>query len=346
MPIIRATNGHRYEVAPDVLEAALQDEVQWAEKLKTALEKEAAYTEDTHKKLAREMEEIEARLGNFRGGTIFDHMRSIFDDAVPRGYDHALHFPALLAQYVRYAYNEPIQQWIPPPDIQSRDTSPVLAALPAVRARAHSPPAPVRNPAPPAKGKGKETEKQQRASSKSKVQLPAADHRAEDGEYDPVNDAAMGEAGPSKTKTGRRSTRPPKSKPTIGEATDGEKVDTPIHCVPACDKCHKLGRECYKKTSRSACFSCHDLKHKCVSQEVAARANENGGGKESGNVRQQRPRIVTIISPGNAGEFAAAGAFFFFLYPSPLAHFVDVQINIPPLILRGGWRLPSGRTGS
>jgi hypothetical protein len=133
MAIIRTTNGHNYKVSKEALAAALKEEEKWAGKLREALVGGAAYDEKKHRELAEEIELIEAKLGNY-SGTIFDHVRSIFDDTVTRGFQHELHFPQLIAQYTRYGFGNPPEQWVPPPDVQSRDNTPeLLPAAPAPR---------------------------------------------------------------------------------------------------------------------------------------------------------------------------------------------------------------------
>jgi hypothetical protein len=125
MAIIRATNGLTYKVSNNQLAAALKEEEMWAGKLREALGDRVAYNEEKHRELAEEMDLIETRLGNYTG-TIFDHVRSIFDDTKTRGFKHDLHFPQLVAQYKRYGFMEAPEQWVPPPDIQSREGSPAL----------------------------------------------------------------------------------------------------------------------------------------------------------------------------------------------------------------------------
>jgi len=134
MAIIRTTSGYTHKVSNKDLAVSLQEEEAWAMKLRQALVHGAAYDEDKHCQLAKEMDSIEERLGNYAGGTIFDHIRSIFDDAATRGFQHDLHFPELLNQYRRYGFGEPPKQWIPPHDAQSRCPSPLLppVATPAL----------------------------------------------------------------------------------------------------------------------------------------------------------------------------------------------------------------------
>jgi hypothetical protein len=131
MAIVRTTNGHTYKVSEEDLAAAMKEEEKWAGKLREALVCGAAYNERKHNELAEEMKSIESKLGNYAGGTIFDHVRSIFDDAATRGFRHGLHFPELVIQYTRYGFGDTPEQWIPPPDIQSRDGTPVIPPLPS-----------------------------------------------------------------------------------------------------------------------------------------------------------------------------------------------------------------------
>jgi hypothetical protein len=148
MAIIRTTNGHKYKVSKEKLAAALKEEEKWAGKLREALVGGAAYDEKKHRELAEEMELIEEQLGDY-SGTIFDHVRSIFDDTVTRGFQHELHFPQLIAQYTRYGFGNPPEQWVPPPDVQSRDNTPELlppAPVPRPTTRSNQQPAGRRKP--------------------------------------------------------------------------------------------------------------------------------------------------------------------------------------------------------
>lgn len=127
MAVIRVTNGLTYTVSDKDLDAALKEEELWAGKFREALGDRATYDGEKHRELAAEMDLIETRLGNYTG-TIFDHVRSIFDDIVTRGFKHDLHFPLLVAQYRRYGFGEPPEQWVPPPSIQRLDAPPSPAA--------------------------------------------------------------------------------------------------------------------------------------------------------------------------------------------------------------------------
>jgi len=106
------TNGFTHEVSGATLDTALMEEEMWATRLREALQKGGGYSEKKHKEL--HMEEIEAWLGNYAKGTIFDHVRLIVDDAFTRGFQRDLHFPQLVHQYTRYANKEPPKQWQPP----------------------------------------------------------------------------------------------------------------------------------------------------------------------------------------------------------------------------------------
>jgi hypothetical protein len=190
MAIIRITNGHRYTVSGEALDAALEEEEIWAGRLREALLNGVVYSEEKHKEFAKDMEEIEARLGNYTKGTIFDHVRSIFDDSVTRGFQHDLHYPQLVDQYRRYATRQPPKQWTPPPDIASRESSPVLPMADGRHSRVS------RNsqvPAPPIKQKARPAIKRRDGTMPKKVVPKEVIHLDSD---ENINEAAPSKAIP------------------------------------------------------------------------------------------------------------------------------------------------------
>lgn len=82
MAIIRKDNGHMHMVSGINLESALGQEETWARELREALAELVAYNKRKHEEFAWKMDTIEGLLGNYSSSTIFDHVQSIFDDAV------------------------------------------------------------------------------------------------------------------------------------------------------------------------------------------------------------------------------------------------------------------------
>ena len=269
------------------------------------------------------MTRIEALLGNYLGGTIFDHVRSIFDDTVTRGFQHSLHFPQLIDQYQRYATCVPPQQWVPPPDVHSRDASPVLPPAIPRRGLPTSPNPPGTSIPPPVagasrKGKGKvngkalEAQKPTRADeggdSEAEIEevVPIATVRvksktpkAKNSDPPPHNGSpeVEGKAGSSKQKS-----RPPlKSKATIGQITNKDQPPAPrlprgaILSAPPCTRCSKSQRECWvvpKGSGKATCLTCRKAKMQCdldvpavdVEDEKSART-----GKAPSSANSNRP---------------------------------------------------------
>ena len=332
MAIICKTNGHKYMVSGANLNAALDQEESWAAQLREALATPASYGEKTHQKLADSMERIEALLGNYSEGTIFDHVRSIFDDTVTRGFQHSLHVPQLINQFHRYATRAPPQQWVPPPDVQSRNASPVLppanlrrgpptgpnpsgASIPPLAAgasgkrkgKASVKGVEAKKPTPADKEGDSEndseepvpvtTVKVKSKAPKVKIPDPTPHHSSPEGE---------GRAGPSK----RKSRPSAKSKSMIGQITDEDRPTIPhpaqgaILSTPPCTRCSKGQRDCWvipKGSGKAACLGCRKAKMRCDLDGPAPDDEEKEGSRAKRVPRRAAP---TPIVPGAVGEYA------------------------------------------
>lgn len=245
MVIIRATNGHNYTVSDNDLASAMLEEETWAAEFRQALLDEAAYDELKHRDLAIEMNSIEARLGNYSGGTIFDYVRSIFDDILTRGFKHNLHFPQLLFQYRSYGFGEPPEQWVPPPDIQSRDASPVLP--PAGTPTALNP-----------------------TNSPTLIPTLCLQPLATSG-FGTNSDQIV--AGPSKEPTPSQFStfgKVKKSNTSASEVNSNNRPDDipagATELRPGCSRCQGAGSQCWvlrRDTRKAACHECRKVKMKC-----------------------------------------------------------------------------------
>jgi hypothetical protein len=289
MTIIRTNNGYNYNVSDNDLAAAMQDEEAWATRLRQALVNKGAYDEVVHTQLADEMDSIEARLGNYAGGTIFDHVRSIFDDAATRGFQHDLHFPQLLIQYRRYGFREHPEQWVPPPDVQSRDLSPVLS-----RAATKTPPRPSRSPTPRAKlhflppaASGSATKTGQTLAGRSEVLQPELSTSRTKPEVGTTKSAAPKDTGD----------RP-------GYVPAGA-----TKLQPGCSRCEGAARPCWvlRKTKKKvACYDCRKLRMKCDLCD-----NDLADGEDTKEVpppkKSSQPRLkdtTTAAAPEEQAEVA------------------------------------------
>jgi hypothetical protein len=270
MAIIRTSNGYTHKVSDIDLAVAMKEEEAWAKKLRQALV-DKAYDENTHRELAKEMEAIEARLGNYTGGTIFDHVRSIFDDAVTRGFQHDLHFPQLLIQYKRYGFGEPPEQWVPPPDVQSRDTSPVL--FPAVT---QTSPHPTRL-APPGESN--------HLPSPIDAYRPATKDRKtlSNRNNPPPSSLQEPESSTSATKAKANSKEPKIARitPDVRVITVQRPGNVPadaIRYLPGCSRCRTSQRSCWvrhKSTSKPACYGCRYGRTSCDITETFISGDHN-----------------------------------------------------------------------
>jgi len=304
MGIIRTTNGHTYKVSNNDLAAALQEKEKWAGKLRDALRVAAAYKEGTHSQLAEEMESIEARLGNYAGGTIFDHVRSIFNDTAVRGFQHALHFPELVNQYRRYGTSKPPNQWHPPPDAQSRDPSPAAFHPSPTQSHVQTPNLPPVTTSGPAAISQPTTVRMQ-------PQRSATQHLK-------GNLAAQTIARMVKFKT-----------PPYNDHSDDVPSDA-IRYEPGCSRCQGAKRECWalhKNNKKPACYGCRHLKMKCDLVDQAF--DKEDDTKEAGpSNHKQKPRRkpATVVAPGAPGEYGGQSLF------PPITH---------PLLTRGSFIPPS-----
>jgi hypothetical protein len=256
MAIIRTNNGYNYKVSDNDLAAALEEEERWARRLREALVHKGTYDGVVHIRLADEMNSIEARLGNYAGGTIFDHVRSIFDDAATRGFQYDLHFPQLLIQYRRYGFGEPPEQWVPPPDVQSRNLSPIIS--PASR---ETPPRPTGSPTPVTKlhlllppTAGSATRTVQTLANRSEALVPSLP-QPESSTSNSKSKIATTELTAPKVRKGHNSNDRP-----------GDVPETATKLQPGCSRCEGAAKPCWvlRKTKKKvACYGCRRLRMKC-----------------------------------------------------------------------------------
>jgi hypothetical protein len=320
MAIIRASNGYTHKVSDTDLAVAMQEEEAWAKKLRQALVDKAAYDENTHRELAKEMEAIEARLGNYTGGTIFDHVRSIFDDAVIRGFQHDLHFPQLLIQYKRYGFGEPPEQWVPPPDVQSRDTSPVL--FPAAT---QTSPHPTRSAPPGESNRLPSPIDAYRPATRARKTISNRNNPLLPSFQQPGSSTSGTEAKANWKETAVTSTKHQAAMMNDLDTPDDRPRDVPAGAIkhqPGCSRCRGVARACWvfhKNSKKVACYSCRALKMKC---DVDGQVLDDDLTKEMPPPKKPRqpPRKETMAL-GEPGVCAGN---------SPLIHFISFQGLIPP----------------
>ncbi|KIM34595.1 hypothetical protein M413DRAFT_33169 [Hebeloma cylindrosporum] len=312
MAIIRKTNGRTHTVTPANLESALRREEAWAGRFREALLDPGSYDEHKHVQFREDMEKVENLLGNFSGGTIFDHLRSIFDDSVTRGFVHDLHFPQLVEQYRRYAVQEPPQQWIPPLDVQSRDPTPELIPPP---------------PKKPVRGEqnagSRQNDDTHRAPAAAKGKGRASAHPVAPPPHSPIPiDSDDEKPGPSNKRKPRGGA--PKSKMKADtDPEDVEDVDPDaeddlkgaIHVSPGCIRCQKADQKCLvipKGTKKAACRFCRQQKMKCENEAiqdwpVAAPKTKGRKSEQKQLPAPKKPvrvrKAPTFVAPGEAGEY-------------------------------------------
>lgn len=248
MPSIRLTSRYNYKVPDNDLAAALMEEEAWATNLRQALLDKASYDGDKHLQLAKEMDSIEARLGNYRDGTIFDHVRSIFDDSQIRGFHHDLHFPQLLNQYRRYGLGERPEQWVPPPDTESWE----LLPAPYVSSTA-APPSPINKPT-----STPGLQLQPLANSGSAIWT---DHFV--GPSKPILPSAHSPSFGTNYDV-RISSR---AEPEVNSDIRPDYVPVKgVRVHPGCSRCERAGRPCWvfrQNNRNAACYGCRRLRVRC-----------------------------------------------------------------------------------
>jgi hypothetical protein len=338
MAIIRSTNGHAYKVSGEDLAIALKKEEGWAAKFREALASGALYNEEKHRELAQDMEAIEVHLGNYAGGTIFDHVRSIFDDSVTRGFRHDLHFPQLIAQYKRYGFGDTPEPWIPPPDTHGCGGTPALPNPVAT----HPPPAHTSRPAmttnqtpavqlrPPlvdaqhpeaSHGERKPQAKVTRVARMTAKPtilkriggvlrvVPIERSRGQEVIPTPSEPNAPCRKIPLKSKS-------PKSKSPIEHPTERDDPARRPRNVPSgamkyepgCSRCERAERACWvlhRNNTEAACYGCRYGRVKCDIIIIGRESNDDDD-KESPAVKKSRhPRRkqLSVVEPGKPGEY-------------------------------------------
>lgn len=331
MPFIKTTNAHAYLSSRKELDDALEKEEKWAGKLRGALAN-GAYNEERHSELAKEMADIEAQLRNYAGGTIFDHVRSIFNDAMTRGFQHDLHFPQLIAQYTRYGLGDTPKQWIPPPSAHSCDGTPVLPHFVVTQTHPRpvtpSPPRPA-HPSPAQVPSQLENPQYPEGGKNYQARIPpVAQMMVKPTMFERIGDVSrMGTVelsrsqelipipSESNTTRGRGRKTPTKSKSPIGAAIDSpdralRPKNVPLGAtryLPGCYHCEDSDRACWvlhKKNTNAACYGCRYRRIKCDIIDPALEEHDDYTGMDTvKKSRTSRRKELTLVDPGKPGEY-------------------------------------------